>query len=168
MKLSAQEEYGLRCLLQLARHRPGASLAIPEISQAEGISVHNAAKLMRILRRKGFVESVRGQHGGYALARPPDQIRIGEVLNALGGRLYAPDFCDHFASSVNDCARSLSACSLRSLWARVQRAVDQVLEEITLQDLLHQGHYKRCNALPGSLRFRQEPGRGKEEEGTPE
>ena len=64
MKLSAQEEYGLRCLLQLARHAPGESLAIPEISQAEGITHHNVAKLLRILRQGGIVASARGQAGG--------------------------------------------------------------------------------------------------------
>ena len=70
MKLSSSEEYGLRCLLQLARQTPG-SLTIPEISQAEGITHHNVAKLLRILRQGGFVASARGQQGGYALAKPP-------------------------------------------------------------------------------------------------
>ena len=64
MKLSSSEEYGLRCLLQLARQAPGHSLTIPEISQAEGITHHNVAKLLRILRQGGFVASARGQQGG--------------------------------------------------------------------------------------------------------
>ncbi|MFB3095094.1 MAG: Rrf2 family transcriptional regulator, partial [Candidatus Acidiferrales bacterium] len=55
MKFSSQEEYGLRCLLCLAREREGGSLAIPAIGQAEGISTTYVAKLMRILRRGGFV-----------------------------------------------------------------------------------------------------------------
>ena len=74
MKLSSCEEYGLRCLLQLARQTSGRSLTIPEISRAEGITHHNVAKLLRILRQGGFVESARGQQGGYALARPPHQV----------------------------------------------------------------------------------------------
>jgi len=142
MKLSAQEEYGLRCLLQLARHDPGTSLTIPEISQAEGISTHNVAKLLRILRQEGFVESARGQHGGYALARPADQIQVREVLNVLGGRLYEPDFCENYAGREENCAYSFAACSVRSLWDKIQQAVDQVLSQLTLQDLIHRGHYK--------------------------
>ena len=67
MKLSAQEEYGLRCLLRLAREGESSSLTIPEISLSEGISNHYVAKLMRILRRGGFVRSARGQAGGYTL-----------------------------------------------------------------------------------------------------
>ena len=130
MKLSTQEEYGLRCLLQLARHPFGTSLTIPEISQAEGLSSPNVAKLLRILRQGGFVESARGQHGGYAL------------LNALGGRLYDPAFCESYAGNEDNCTHSFAACSVRSLWDRVQQAVDQVLSQMTLQDLIHQGHYK--------------------------
>ena len=65
MKLSAGEEYGLRCLLQIGRRQKetGDGLSIPEISQIEGLSIPNVAKLMRLLRMGGFVESVRGQSG---------------------------------------------------------------------------------------------------------
>ncbi len=139
MKLSAQEEYGLRCLLQLSRHEPGISLTIPEISQAEGITTHNVAKMLRRLRCEGFVESVRGQHGGYALARPPHAIRVAEVLDALGGRLYDPAFCDNHTGGEANCAHSAAACSVRALWDRLQRAVDQALGPLTLADLQAQG-----------------------------
>jgi Rrf2 family protein len=138
MKLSAQEEYGLRCLLQLGRRDLSQSLTIPEISQAEGISTHNVAKLLRILRQHNFVTSARGQHGGYTIARPAAQIVVGEVLAALGGRLYEPSFCDHFGGSETSCLHSSTECSVRSLWSRVQQAVDQVLGQTTLHDLLHQ------------------------------
>ena len=140
MKLSAQEEYGLRCLLQLARQGPGESLAIPEISQAEGITHHNAAKLLRILRQGGIVASARGQHGGYTLAKPPSGIAVADVLAVLGGRLYDDEFCDHFAGSEDNCTHSPAACTVRALWYKVQQAVDTVLAETTLEDLLHQGH----------------------------
>jgi Rrf2 family protein len=142
MKLSTQEEYGLRCLLQLARQKSGVSLTIPEMSQAEGLSSHNVAKLLRILRKGGLVTSERGQHGGYALARPAKQIWVSEALDLLGGRLYDPAFCAHFAGSAENCAHSFSSCSVRALWDRVQQAVDAVVGKLTLQDLLYQGHYK--------------------------
>ena len=93
MKLSAQEEYGLRCLLQMASRGDGASLSIPEISRAEGLSVPNVAKLMRLLRIAGFVKSVRGQSGGYSLAKPSKTILVGDVLEALGGKLFGEKFC---------------------------------------------------------------------------
>ena len=140
MKLSSQEEYGLRCLLQLARQAPGESLAIPEISQAEGISHHNVAKLLRILRQGGLVESARGQHGGYTLARPSKQIAVADAVHVLGGRLFDDSFCNHFAGDGDNCTHSLAACSVRALWGQVQQAVDQVLAKTTLDDLLRQGH----------------------------
>lgn len=135
MKYSAQEEYGLRCLLHVGRLESGGSCTIPEISRSEGLSTHNVAKLLRILRRAGFVKSARGQSGGYTLSRPADKIVVGDVLAALGGRLFESDFCDQHAGVVNLCTHVVD-CSIRSVWRTVQEAVDQVLVRITLQDLL--------------------------------
>jgi Rrf2 family protein len=135
MKLSSQEEYGLRCLLQVARHDPERSLTIPEIARIEGLSIPHVAKLMRLLRRGGFVKSVRGQAGGYNLARAPNQINIGEVLAWLGGRLFEPGFCTIHSGMAKLCTHSVD-CSIRSLWQSVQFVVDQVLGKVTLNDLL--------------------------------
>jgi Rrf2 family protein len=135
MKLSAQEEYGLRCLLRVASAGEGESLTIPEIGRAEALSIAYVAKLMRILRRGEFVKSVRGQTGGYALARRAKDIPVGEVLAALGGRLFEPGFCDQFPGLDRLCTHSVD-CSIRSLWRAVQSAVDSVLAGITLGDLL--------------------------------
>ncbi|HXG67537.1 MAG TPA: Rrf2 family transcriptional regulator [Blastocatellia bacterium] len=137
MKLSSQEEYGLRCLLQIARHGDGASVTIPEISRAEGITVEYTAKLLRILRRGGFIKSTRGQSGGYRLARPADQIVVGDALAALGGRLFEQGFCDRHTGSEKHCTHSTD-CAIRALWRAVQMAVDQVLRQTTLRDLLRQ------------------------------
>jgi len=135
MKLSAQEEYGLRCLLRVASAGEGESLTIPEIGRAEALSIAYVAKLMRILRRGEFVKSVRGQTGGYALARKAENIPVGEVLAALGGRLFEPGFCDQFPGLDRLCTHSVD-CSIRSLWRAVQSAVDSVVAGITLRDLL--------------------------------
>jgi Rrf2 family protein len=143
MKLSSQEEYGLRCLLQVARHDPEGSVTIPEIARIEGLSIPHVAKLMRSLRRGGFVRSVRGQAGGYMLARTPDRINIGEVLAWLGGRLFEPSFCSMHAGIAELCTHSVD-CSIRSLWQSVQHVVDQMLEKVTLGDLLGAGRPQRA------------------------
>lgn len=135
MKLSSNEEYGLRCLVRLAREGAGGSLTIPEISEAEGVSNAYVAKLMRILRQGGLVNSSRGKIGGYVLARPAGDISMVEVMNVLGGRLFEPGFCEAHAGQMHACA-SLTDCSLRSLWRNIQRAVDEVLGRTTLQDLV--------------------------------
>ncbi len=93
MKLTAHEEYGLRCLLQIGKQWPEGSLTIPAVSRLEGISIPHAGKLLQMLRQDGFLKSARGQAGGYTLALPPDRIVIRDVLAALGGRLYEESFC---------------------------------------------------------------------------
>ncbi len=136
MKLSANEEYGLRCLVRLAYAGfAGQSLTIPEISQAEGVSSAYAAKILRALRKGGFVKAARGKEGGYALARPADKIVIGHVIDAVGGKLFESDFCNSHSGQAAICTRSVD-CSVRSLWRAVQVAVDQVLSKTTLSDLL--------------------------------
>jgi Rrf2 family transcriptional regulator, iron-sulfur cluster assembly transcription factor len=134
MKLTANEEYGLRCLVRLG-YAAGQGLTIPEISQAEGVSASYTAKLLRVLRKRGFVRAARGKEGGYTLSRPPESISIGEVIDGLGGRLFESDFCDSHAGQAAICTRSVD-CSVRSLWRAVQVAVDQVLSKATLRDLL--------------------------------
>lgn len=135
MKFTAQEEYGLRCLLQIGRQGPGGSLTIPEIAAAEGLSIPYVAKLVRILRQGGILKSLRGQSGGYVLSRPPEQIVAGEVLAVLGGRFFESDYCERFPGVVDMCTHTVD-CSIRSLWRAVQLEVDQVLSRTTLQDLL--------------------------------
>ncbi|MDP6039904.1 MAG: Rrf2 family transcriptional regulator [Candidatus Latescibacteria bacterium] len=140
MKLSTQEEYGLRCLLQIGRkeHDTGDSITISEISQAEGLSTANVGKLVRLLRLGCIVESVRGQAGGYKLARPANEIFITDVLSALGERLFNDDFCDEHAGQEGFCSHSVN-CSIRSMWNAIQFVVDQMLDRITLKDLMGDG-----------------------------
>src|SRR5437763_9200398 len=135
MKMTTQEEYGLRCLLRLGRSGPGQSPTIPELSRQEAISVPTVAKMMRILRRAGLVTSTRGKEGGYTLARAPEQLNVGEALAALGGRLYDARFCERHAGTVRLCTNTPD-CSIRSVWRVLQDAVDGVLARMTLKDLL--------------------------------
>ena len=135
MKFSRQEEYGLRLLLRIAKSDSTKGLTIPEISELEGISSANAGKILRILRLSGFIESARGQTGGYRLTRAPAQIAISEVLTAMGGKLYESGFCDLHAGTENICTNSID-CSIRSLWKTIQTMLDGVFDKLSLQDLL--------------------------------
>ena len=136
MKLSSQEEYGLRCLLRLGREPEGGSLTIAELSCREGISAANVAKMMRVLRKAGLVVSTRGKDGGYALARPADRIRVGETLAALGGRLFDAGFCDTHSGSTAALCAHMGDCSIRSVWRIMQDAIDAALGRMTLRDLM--------------------------------
>jgi Rrf2 family protein len=134
MRLTAQEEYGLRCLLQVARGQEG-SMTTPEIAEREGLSQAHVHKLMRLLRRGGLVKSVRGRNGGYQLARPAEQINVGAALAALGDNFYSSDFCREHTGSERTCVRN-SDCSIRSLWIAVDQAVQRALQSTNLSDLL--------------------------------
>lgn len=136
MKFSSTEEYGIRCLIRIANyHEAGKTLTIPEISKAEGISQHNTAKILRQLRLGGFLESERGQTGGYSLTKEPEEIKINEVLSILGGRLFDSTFCDSHAGVSDICTHTID-CSVRSLWKIIQEAVDTVVKDMTLKDLI--------------------------------
>jgi Rrf2 family protein len=135
MKFSTQEEYGLRCLLQIARKGPEGSVTIPEVSRLEGVSQTNVAKMLMILRKEGFIVSTRGQSGGYAISRPANQIVVGDVLAALGGRLYDDEFCGRHRGNLDVCTHSVD-CSVKSLWQVVQEAVNRVVDQMTLADLI--------------------------------
>jgi|SRR5690606_24738163 len=135
MKFSSQEEYGLRLLLRIGKDHSGNGMTIPELSQLEGLSESNTAKILRILRLSGFIESSRGQNGGYKLTRSAGDILVGDVLTSLGGKLYESSFCELHSGVENICTNSID-CSLRSLWKTVQTMLDGLLSKITLQDLL--------------------------------
>lgn len=137
MKFSAQEEYGLRCLLQIARLGAGESMTIPQISELEGITPTHVAKLLMILRKDGFINATRGQAGGYFLARPADTIPVGDVLASLGGKLFDAEFCNRHAGHLHICNHHVD-CSVKSLWQVIQSAVDGVVNKITIADLLEQ------------------------------
>lgn len=135
MKFSSQEEYGLRLLLRIGKSDSEKGMTIPELSEQEKLSEANVGKILRMLRLSGFVESSRGQTGGYKLARTPNEILVGDVLTSLGGKLYESSFCDLHAGVENICTHSID-CSIRSLWKTVQSTLDSLLSKITLQDLL--------------------------------
>lgn len=134
MRFTAQEEYGLRCLLQIAREPTGFN-TIPEIAQRESLSGAYVAKLLIVLRKAGIVDSTRGQKGGYRLARPAQQIRMDEVLDVLGGRLYANGFCGRYPGHDAVCVHQ-SDCSIRGLWSRLDGIVHDSLSRTTLADML--------------------------------
>ncbi len=135
MKITAQEEYGLRILLRVAGCKDAEGMSIPQLSEAEGISPHYVAKLTRILRLEGFINSTPGYKGGYVLAKPAKEIIINDVLKGLGGALYDKKFCGTHTGILNLCVNSVD-CSSRSLWKMIQFTVDQLLDKITLHDLV--------------------------------
>ena len=136
MKITAQEEYGLRILIRIASCQDKDGMSIPQLSEAEGISCHYIAKLTRILRIAGFINSTPGYKGGYILALPAESIVINKVLKALGGSLFDNGYCGEHSGALTLCTHSVD-CSSRSLWQMVQFLLDQFLDKVTVYDLVN-------------------------------
>ncbi len=135
MRISSQEEYGLRILLRIAKFRDKEGMTIQSLAVAEGLSLPYVAKLTRLLRIEGYINSTPGNKGGYVLARPADEININQVLKILGGSLFEQSFCNDYSGILTFCTNSVD-CSIRSLWQMVQINIDQLLDKVTLADLI--------------------------------
>lgn len=136
MKITSQEEYGLRCLLQVAQLTLKDELAsLDDIAAKEHITPDYAAKLLSVLRQRNLVASVRGKNGGYKLTKAPDQIYLDEVIRGLSGELFESESCQQFPGNDSKCIH-ISCCSIRSVWFSISHILFGLLKQITLKDLL--------------------------------
>ena len=135
MKITSQVEYGLRIMVRITRCTDDKGLSIRQLSEAEGLSANYVAKLTRLLRMKGLINSTRGHVGGYSLAKPATEITVNDTLNALGGKLFDKKFCDSHAGMMALCTNSVD-CSIRSLWSMMQTTIDKLLNNVTMADMM--------------------------------
>jgi Rrf2 family protein len=143
MKITAQEEYGLRCILQLAREQiansdsklePGA-VFVRDIAEREGLSVAYVEKILWTLSHSGIVESVRGPKGGYRLTRPCGEISVGEVMRALGGVPSEEEICSQFTGNQDVCVHH-DGCGLKPVWTSITDFVNSVFDRVPISTLL--------------------------------
>ncbi len=135
MKISAQEEYGLRCLLQLALSSSQEGTTVKEIARLEGLSPAYVEKLMRTMGKAGLIHSLRGTKGGYRLNRPAAEIGVGEVVRALGSVPSTTQICDRFTGQLDSCVH-MDNCCIRSVWATLNHAIQNFLDNTYLSDLM--------------------------------
>ncbi|MBF6592322.1 MAG: Rrf2 family transcriptional regulator [Ktedonobacterales bacterium] len=136
LRVSTRGEYGVRLMVDLARHYGGNPRSLSDIAEAEGLKVLYLEQLARCLREEGLVESTRGAHGGYRLSRPPERMRMSEIVRALEGQI-APMICATEGEMAIVCDR-LEGCSTKFLWAHVRDAIVAALDAMTLADLLRE------------------------------
>ncbi len=139
MLFSTKAEYGVRLMVELGRQPGSEPVALSAVAEAERLPLSYLEHLVAKLRQAGLVTSTRGAHGGYQLARPPDEITMDEVVEALEGQI-APMECFHetpegkvLCSHEDDGDR---ACSTKLLWTRVQAGVLRSLADTTLAELV--------------------------------
>lgn len=135
MKITAQEEYGLRCLLQLARVEAGEGLTVKEIALREGLSRAYVEKLLRLLAQAGILHSVRGTKGGYHLDRKPAEVSLGQVVRALGSVPTPTEICNRFTGNRSSCIH-IDDCCIRAAWSTLTQKIGDFLERTALSDLL--------------------------------
>ncbi len=140
---STKAEYGVRVMVHLAREAGDDAgdgpvpISLGSIADAEGLPLAYLEHLVRRLRNAELVESRRGAHGGYSLARPPAQITMAEVVEALEGEIAPIECITADSEGALVCAREGEApCPTKLLWTRVQGSIVRTLSEMTLADLI--------------------------------
>jgi Rrf2 family cysteine metabolism transcriptional repressor len=137
MMFSTKAEYGIRVMAHLARHDGSQPISLSSIADAEGLPLAYLEHLVQRLRKAELVESRRGAHGGYTLARPAAEVTMAEIVAALEGEIAPIECITADADGVLTCAREgASPCPTKLLWTRVQGSIVRTLNEMTLDDLV--------------------------------
>jgi len=129
------EEYGLRCMLQLALARTDEPFSVAQVAENEGLSTEYAGKLLNLLRQAELVESIRGRNGGFVLARGPEEISLADILRVFSPDLFDVEYCNRFTGAEDNCVHNTS-CALRPVWWTLSGMVTKTLEAISLMDLM--------------------------------
>jgi Rrf2 family cysteine metabolism transcriptional repressor len=139
MMFSTKAEYGVRVMVDLARRGSDQPVPLAEIADHEGLPLAYLEHLVARLRRAGLVDSRRGAHGGYLLAREPERITMAEVVEALEGAIAPIECISHTPDGTTVCARESDAehvCTTKLLWTRVRGSIVETLERTTLAELV--------------------------------
>lgn len=138
MRLSTKGEYGVRAMIYLALNYHSGDISLSTIARDENISQGYLEQIFSVLRRGGLIDSARGVKGGYALARPPHKIFVGDIIRALEGPI-VPVECVSEDGSDGDCSRS-NDCLARHVWEKLRDTINLLLDSISLQDMLNWKH----------------------------
>ena len=137
MKLSTRTRYAMRAMIELAKNNKKVPLQLKIIAHRQDISVKYLEQLMVVLKSAGFVRSIRGSKGGYVLTKAPEQIKLSDVFHCLEGTVTTTECVDN-----EDCCKRTADCAARGLWMQVQRAIEEVLQSTTLQDMANRSKEK--------------------------
>jgi Rrf2 family protein len=140
MRISTRTRYGMRAILELALAYKAGPLQIKVIAERQNISNKYLEQLIAIIKSAGLVRSIRGPHGGYVLAKSPEDIKLSEIFRVLEG----PVFTVQCVENKEACA-SFADCITRRLWIEVNDAILNVLTNKTLQDLVDMSEKEKMN-----------------------
>jgi Rrf2 family protein len=132
MKISTKGRYALRLMIDLATNNTGVPISLKDVAKRQGISDKYLEQITAVLNKAGYVKSVRGAQGGYMLRRDPKEYTVGMILRLTEGSL-APVNCVEDDDYVCDRA---DGCVTVIVWKKINDAINEVVDGITLQDLL--------------------------------
>lgn len=138
IRMSTKGRYGARLMLELALKYGRGPVLLKEIAKNQEISEGYLEHILLPLKAAGLVNSTRGAHGGYSLARPPEEINLSEIIQKVEGSLAFVE-C---VTAPEVCSRS-GLCATRDVWGSINKKLIQVLESTTLQDLVEQQKQKQ-------------------------
>ena len=145
MRISSKGHYGLLAVAELARHYDEGLVSLAEIATAEHLPLPYLEQIIAPLRMAGIVEATRGLHGGYRLARRPSEVTIGEIVRRLEGPIALVE-CTTEGYVSGSCERE-SGCTSRGVWNRVSDAINDVLNTLTLSDVIVEEAGERRSSL---------------------
>jgi Rrf2 family protein len=132
MKLSTRSRYGTRLMLDMAEHYNDGPIHLMKIAQRQGISVKYLEQIIIPLKKAQYIKSLRGPKGGHVLAKPPEEITVGEIVAVLE----EGDSLVECSQNAGVCERS-SICPTRKVWQEAAAAMFAKLESVTLADLVN-------------------------------
>ncbi len=137
MKFTAREQYGLRAMVELARRYGDGPVSLGEVAHIQGLSQGYLEQIAVALRCAGLLISQRGAAGGYALARKPEAITVGDVIRVLEGEIVPMTCVTDEDSCGAPCARE-GQCATRDVWLIVRMQLEKTLDGTTLADLVRE------------------------------
>ncbi|MDR3280728.1 MAG: Rrf2 family transcriptional regulator [Synergistaceae bacterium] len=136
MKISTKGRYALRVMVDLALHDTGEFIPLRNVSSRQEITIKYLEQIIPMLSRVGYLKSSRGKDGGYRLAKPPRDYRVGDILRAVEGDL-SPVAC--MEDDPNRCPRS-GWCPTLPMWEGLNKVINDYLDNITLEELVNESH----------------------------
>lgn len=130
MKLSTKGRYGVKAMVDLAIHYGLGPVSIKTISERQNISEYYLEQLFSPLRKAKLLKSIRGAQGGYILNKDPKEIKVSDIMEILEGPVEIAECIDGVVCDNLDC------CATRLLWKKIKESIDEVMESVTLQDIV--------------------------------
>jgi len=145
LKLTTKGRYGLRAVIDWAMYAKNDPVSLSDVAERQNISISYLEQLVAKLKKTGIVQSTRGAQGGYALAKAPEEISVGEILRALEGSLSPVDCSAVDGEGETECSAS-NFCVTKYVWKRINDSINDTVNNMFLSELLEESEKVKSDA----------------------